>query len=119
MQPSMTTPAPPRPHEVGQHHFAEDTTAHVASGIDHDDVAGLGVIQDMAVELSFRVLVFPFAIHIFTFGHELESQSWSNDALAGSPGDGSSDLRIADSEAREFTGGSGAADAGQAVNQVF
>ena len=37
--------------EIGQHHLAEDAARHVAAGIDDDDVAGLGVVEHVAVQL--------------------------------------------------------------------
>ena len=46
------------PHEEGEHHLAEDAAVHVAARIDDDDVAGLGVVQGVAVELFFWVGVF-------------------------------------------------------------
>ena len=60
-------------HEEGEHHLAEDAAVHVAARIDDDDVAGLGVVQGVAVELFFRVGVFIDRVLVFALGHELQS----------------------------------------------
>ena len=44
--------------EVGQHHLAEYAAAHVAARVDHHDIAGLGMIQHMAVQLLLGVGIF-------------------------------------------------------------
>ena len=57
--------------KVGKHHLAKDAAAHVATRINHHNVAGLGVVEDMAMELLFRVGIFIDAVLIFALGHKL------------------------------------------------
>ena len=83
MQPSMTTPDTAAAREVGQHHLAEDAAAQVAARVHDHDVAGLGVVEHVAVELPLRVGVLVVAVQVLALGHELERQRRADDRLPG------------------------------------
>ena len=107
------------PHEEGEHHLAEDPAVQVATGIDDDDVARLGVVEGVTVKLFFRVGVFIDCILVFALGHKLQGQGWADDVLARGAGDRALDVGVADAQAGEFASGRGAANAGELGDEVF
>ena len=107
------------PHEEGKHHLAEDAAVHVAARIDDDDVAGLGVVQGVAVEVFFRVGVFIDRVLVFALGHKLQGQGRADDVLARSAGDRALDVGVADAQASQFAGSGRAGNRGEGVDEVF
>ena len=95
MQPSTIAPMPPRPLKEGQHHLAENPAAHVTPCINDDNIAGLGMIECMAVQLFFGIVIFIDCVDVFAFGHKLQGKCRTNDRLSGGAGDGTQDLGVA------------------------
>ena len=87
---------PPFPLKIGEHHVAEDAALHVAARVDHDDVAGLRVIEHMAVQLLLRLGVFVLAVKVLALRHELKGQRRAGDGPAGGAGGRAADVRVAD-----------------------
>ena len=54
----------------------------VAAGVDHDDVAGLGVIEGVAVQLLLRLGIFVVAVEVLALRHELQRQRRPGDRPA-------------------------------------
>ena len=107
------------PLEVGQHHLAEDAAAHVAARIDDDDVAGLGVIEDMAVQLPLRVGVLALAVQVLALGHELERQRRADGDCARCPRTRPHNLGVAHPQTIQFARRGGTANVFQAFNKLF
>ena len=82
--------------EVGEHHVAEDAALHVAARVDHDDIAGLRVIEDVAMQLLLRLGVFVLAVKILALRHELQRQRRTGDGAAGGARRRPADMRVAD-----------------------
>ena len=114
----MTTPRAAAALEVGQHHVAEDAAAQVAARIDHDDVARLRVVEDVAVQLHLRVGVLVDLVMVLALRHELQGQRGADRHLARRPVGDPAQVRIADAEAAQLAGGGGAADLAQALDDL-
>ena len=91
---------------------------HVAAGVDHDDVARLDVVEDVAVQLLLRIGVFVLAVEVLALGQELQRQRRPDDRLAGVPAHRPLHVRVADAHVAERAGDGGRADVAEGVDEV-
>ena len=98
MQPSITTPAPPRPAKKVSIISPNMPLAQIAARIDHDDVARLRRVEHVPVQLRLGILVFGFVVEVFALGHALQGQRGTGDRAALDQRPGPSDLRVAYAE---------------------
>ena len=92
--------------------------AHVAAGVDHDHVAGLGREHHVAVELQVGVVVLGAVEEVLALGHALQRQRRAGGGAAGDQRDGAADVRVADAEAVELAADGGGADPRQRVGDA-
>ena len=90
--------------------------SHIAAGVDHDDVAGLGVIERVAMELLFRLGILVDAVEIFALRHELQRQRRPGNRPAGGAGRRAADVGVADPHPVEGAARRGGADPLQGVD---
>ena len=108
-----------QPLEVGHHHVAEYSRGHVAAGINDDDVAFLGLVEHVPVQLLFDIGVFAFLEQILALGHHLQRHAGPGDHRAGHSRDWAHHVAVADAHMRERRAGSCGADLANLLDQVL
>jgi hypothetical protein len=105
--------------EVGHHHLAEHAAGQVAARVHDHHVAGLGVVQHVAVDLRLRVHVLGVGVQVLALRHELQRHRRTHDGRARRVAHRPDDVRAAHPEPLQLAGRGRAPDVLQRLDELL